>query len=80
MKKSQILYHIIAVVLSVLVLFNYHNLLNKLSPVQGGFEEIVIALFTIYAMEKILNFIKFILIGKNEKVEEFLDSLKGIDE
>ncbi len=80
MKKSQILYHIIAVVLSVLVLFNYHNVLYKLIPVQGGMEEIVITLFTIYAMEKLLNFIKYLLIGKNEKVEKFLDSLKGIDE
>lgn len=77
MKKSKILFHLISILLSVLLLLNYYKVLNKVIPVRGGMEEIVIALFTIYAMEKILNFIKYLIEGKEDGVESFLDSLKG---
>ncbi|WP_055078616.1 hypothetical protein [Lagierella massiliensis] len=77
MKKSKILFHLISILLSVLLLLNYYKVFNKVIPVRGGMEEIVIALFTIYAMEKILNFIKYLIEGREDGVESFLDSLKG---
>lgn len=79
MKKSKILFHLIAIILAMLLLFNYYRVLNKVLPVRGGMKEVVIALFAIYSMEKILNFIRYIIAGKEEKVENFIDSLKAED-
>ncbi|MEJ8752691.1 hypothetical protein WKS98_08700 [Lagierella sp. ICN-221743] len=79
MKKSKILFHLLSILLSVLLLLNYYKFFYKAFPARAGMEELVIALFTIYAMEKILNFIKYLIEGKEEKVESFLESLKGED-
>ena len=79
MKKSKILFHLIAIILAMLLLFNHYKVLNKVMPVRGGMQELVIALFAIYSMEKILNFIRYIIAGKEEKVENFIDSLKAED-
>ena len=79
MKKSKILFHLISILLSVLLLLNYYKFFYKAFPTSAGMEELVIALFTIYAMEKILHFIKYLIEGKEEGVESFLDSLKGED-
>lgn len=79
MKKSKILFHLISVLLSVLLLLNYYKFFYKAFPTRAGMEELVIAMFTIYVMEKILGFIKYLIEGKEESVESFLDSLKGED-
>lgn len=79
MKKSKILFHLIAIILAMLLLFNYYKVLNTVMPVRGGMQELVIALFAIYSMEKILKFIKYLIEGEEEKVENFIDSLKGED-
>lgn len=79
MKKSKIFFHLIAILLAMLLLFNYYKILNKLKPVRGGMEEVVIVLLAMYSMEKILNFIKCIIEMKEEKVEKFIDSLKAED-
>lgn len=79
MKKSKILFHLIAILLAMLLLFNYYKVLNNVMPVRSEMQELVIALFAIYSIEKILNFIKYIIEGKEEKVENFIDSLKGED-
>lgn len=79
MKKSKILFHLIAIILSMLLLFNYYKVLNKVMPVRSEIQELVVVLLTIYSMEKILNFIKYIIEGEEEKVENFIDSLKAED-
>ena len=79
MKKSKILFHLIAIILSMLLLFNYYRVLNKVLPVRNEMQELVIVLLTIYSMEKILNFIKYIIEDEEEKVENFIDSLKAED-
>lgn len=79
MKKSKILFHLIAILLTMILLFNYYKVLNKLMPVRTEIQELVIALFAIYSTEKILNFIKYLIEGEEEKVENFIDSLKGED-
>lgn len=79
MKKSKILFHLIAIILAMLLLFNYYKVLNKVLPVRNEMQELVIVLLAIYSMEKILNFIRYIIAGKEEKVENFIDSLKAED-
>lgn len=79
MKKSKILFHLIAIILSMLLLFNYYKVLNRVMPVRSEIQELVVVLLTIYSMEKILNFIKYIIEGEEEKVENFIDSLKAED-
>lgn len=79
MKKSKILFHLIAIILAMLLLFNYYKVLNKVMPVRSEMQEIVIVLLAMYSMEKILNFIKCIIEMKEEKVEKFIDSLKAED-
>lgn len=79
MKKSKILFHLIAILLTMLLLFNYYKVLNKMIPVRTEIQELVIALLAIYSMEKILKFIKYLIEGEEEKVENFIDSLKGED-
>ena len=79
MKKSKIFFHLIAILLAMLLLFNYYKVLNKVMPVRSEMQEIVIVLLAMYSMEKILNFIKCIIEGKEEKVEKFIDSLKAED-
>ena len=79
MKKSKILFHLIAILLAMLLLFNYYRVLNKVLPVRNEMQELVIVLLTIYSMEKILKFIKYLIEGEEEKVENFIDSLKGED-
>ncbi|WP_055077983.1 hypothetical protein [Lagierella massiliensis] len=79
MKKSKIFFHLIAILLAMLLLFNYYKVLNKVMPVRSEMQEIVIVLLAMYSMEKILNFIKCIIEMKEEKVEKFIDSLKAED-
>lgn len=79
MKKSKILFHLISIILAMLLLFNYYKVLNKVLPVRNEMQELVIVLLAIYSMEKILNFIRYIIVGKEEKVENFIDSLKAED-
>lgn len=79
MKKSKIFFHLIAILLAMLLLFNYYKVLNKLMPVRSEMQELVIVLLAMYSMEKILNFIKCIIEMKEEKVEKFIDSLKAED-